>query len=176
MSGTSASWPRRHPVLAGLFAFLLALGLISALLHIPGPVPTAQAIQRAEDDPKITQFIESWEADSLNVTANSYANYTYAGYNDVGYLPCGPSPLINFTDFFPFHSFTTSTLFFNLVPHPECGQGDCSNGGAAPVGILAIQVNPTSGQIYSINLEPLCVRRRGASHRVDSFNASPGIA
>jgi hypothetical protein len=152
----SGSWPRRHPTLAGLFAFLLALGLISAVLHIPGPVPTAQAIHNAEDDPKITQFIKSWEADNPNVTTNSNVNYTYVGYNDIGYLPCGPSPLINFTALFPFHSLTTSTLFFNLVPQSAC-EPDCPVGSIeGPMGFLVVQVNPITGQIYSVNLEPLC--------------------
>jgi hypothetical protein len=138
-------------------ATIVVLGLVvtSFVAHIPGPAPTPQAISNAQKDPKFLRYFANLSSSypDQNVT------YSYTGYNDVGSYPCGPSsPLRSLADtLFPFHSLTSSWLFFVLNSTPKCYPNCPKNVQfIAPFGWIAVEVNPSTGEVYGVKFEGFC--------------------
>jgi len=136
---------------------IVVLGLVvtSLVAHIPGPAPTPQAISNAQTDPKFLRYF----ANLSSSYPDQNVNYSYTGYNDVGSYPCGPnSPFRSLADtLFPFHSLTSSWLFFGLNSTPKCYPNCAKNAQfIAPFGSIAVEVNPSTGQVYGVKFEGFC--------------------
>jgi hypothetical protein len=134
---------------------LASAAAASAVAHIPGPVPAPQAIANAQQDSKFLRYVGNLSSSYPDLGMN----YTYTGYNDVGGFPCGPnSPIRNIVVFlFPFHSLTTTTLFFQPRAVPKCVPNCPKNAlFTVPFGVMAVEVNPSNGAVYSIRFEPIC--------------------
>jgi hypothetical protein len=135
-----------------IMAFLVVTSLVA---HLPGPTPTPQAISNAQKDPKFLQYFANLSSSYPDL----FVNYTYTGYNDIGSYPCGPdSPLRSLAGaLFPFHSFTSSWLFFEPNSTPKCTPYCPKNAQfIAPFGYVAVEIKPSTGVVQDITFERFC--------------------
>jgi hypothetical protein len=116
------------------------------LANIPGPVPTSQAISNVKSSASVEAIVGN-------------GTYSYIGYSDDPSwdLQCTGNLFRNALHFFdPFHEYTTTTLMISVqpsIPHGFVGELPANE---VPFIILA-QVNPTSGEIYNIQTQEICV-------------------
>ncbi len=133
----------------------IAIGVVltSALAHIPGPVPTSQAILQAQRDPK---FLAAEQSARPPGSTYCYAYYT----DDPGWdLTChgvgSIIPIIPIADWihylFPFHEYSTSTLVFSIVRTNNITGSEL----VGPL-TLAAEVNPSTGQVVSVSYLSAC--------------------
>jgi hypothetical protein len=131
---------RRKYLVLTIVIVIITTDLI--LANFPGPVPTSQAVNNVEQNPSFKSIISS-----------NNATFTYTGYsNDPDYsTQCISSPFGQlFHLFSPFHQYTTTSLIF-LVEPPE------RNGTALMFFLLFVQINPSTGHIYTIDRGNFCV-------------------
>ncbi|MDV3292644.1 MAG: hypothetical protein LYZ70_00050 [Nitrososphaerales archaeon] len=128
---------------------VLIIGAIIALdvvlANVPGPVPTSQAISNVERS-----------ASFQGIVGNG--TYSYSRYSDNPFwdIQCVNSIGSALRPLNPFHEYTTTTLIFSVQPnvtHPTSYPQPANN---VPFLIL-VQVNPASGEIYSIQTQQICV-------------------
>jgi hypothetical protein len=119
-----------------VIAVIIVLDLV--LAKIPGPVPTSHAISNAENSASFRGMVGN----------GTFSFYEYSD-NPSWDLRCVSGVIPNAFHFLnPFHEYTTTTLIFSVQP-------STSLAGPVPFLILA-QVNPASGEIYSIQTEQTC--------------------
>jgi|GEM_PF-1678595 len=138
-----------------VFIILGFLVVSSLAAHVPGPTPTPQAISNAQKDPEFLQYFANLSSSYPDL----YVNYTYTGYNDVGSYPCGPnSPFRSLAgSLFPFHSLTSSWLYFVPYSTPRCSPNCPKNAQLiGPFGSIAVEINPSTGKVHSIKFEEVC--------------------
>jgi hypothetical protein len=122
---------------------VLIIGVIVALdaglANLPGPVPTGHAVSAVEGSAGLQAIVGN-------------GSYRYDGYsNDPSMkLTCtGEAFPINLD---PFHEYTTTTLIFFVQPnttHPPLGTSN-------EAVFVLVQINPSSGEIDSIQTVQLC--------------------
>ncbi len=142
---------RRSWVLVILVAGI-AIDLI--LASIPGPAPTEQAIAKAEQDPIFLSVVTSRVINGTVVNGN----YSYIGYsNDPARdFACINSLYHQWGHYFnPFHQYTTTTLLFAVEFRGTRPIYDSVY--ALELLNVFVQVNPATGQIYSIQQSPACL-------------------
>jgi hypothetical protein len=121
------------------------IGVDVILANFPGPVPTSQAISNVEQSSTFQSLVGN-------------GTYRYFSYSDdpSWSLRCVGSAFdqVHFLD--PFHEYATTTLVFFVQPnitHPAVFPRPANN---IPFLIL-VQVNPVSGEIYSVQTQDSCV-------------------
>ena len=142
----------------GIVIAIIILGFLvvtSLAAHIPGPTPTPQAISNAEKDPAFLRYFANLSSSYPDLNLN----YTYTGYMDVGSYPCGPNTPFRSLGgaLFPFHSLTSSWLFFEPNSVPKC-YPNCSKNATfiEPSGLIAVEINPSTGHVDGIKFEMFC--------------------
>ena len=143
---------RRKLWILTLLLVLLASDLI--LANIPGPMPTEQAIYNVEHDPA---FISLTSLRFINGTTFN-GTYTYFEYsNDPARdFVCVNSIYHMWLHYLnPFHQYTTTTLLFGV--EFKGTQRVSTNWYPEYFENLLVQVNPTTGQIYSTTQTSACL-------------------
>jgi hypothetical protein len=129
---------------------ILMIGVVITLdvvlANIPGPVPTSQAISNVEGSASFKGIVGN----------GTYSFYRYS--DDPSWtLQCISSVVASGFHFFDaFHEYTTTTLIFSVQPDEEIPVNYSGPAYGLSFLILA-QVNPASGEIYSIQTQGNCV-------------------
>jgi hypothetical protein len=120
-----------------ILGVLIVLDVV--LANTPGPAPTSQAISNVEDSASFRRVVGN----------GTFSYYEYSD-NPSWDVRCGPRSLLGLLHpIDPFHEYTTATLIFSVQPSYR------SNQTVIPFPfLLLVQVNPSSGKIYSIQTEP----------------------
>ena len=136
---------RSKILLISAIGVVLALTLEAVVINITAPMPSGQIVSKIEENP-------SFKAETANAT------YTYLGYDNGRSSPIGPcavslfSPIASFIHiFWPPPSYSTVTFIFMVYVNST----SVSNF-PYPYGILLVQANPDTGQVYGMNATGIC--------------------
>ena len=141
---------RRSRILIILVALI---GTDVILANVPGPVPTDQAISSVEHDQSFVSVVMDRVFNGIVVNGT----YSYVGYsNDPARdFACVNSLYSQWGHYLnPFHQYTTTTLSF--AAEFEKTSPNYNRLYVLVLLSIFVQVNPTTGQIYSIQQSPIC--------------------
>jgi hypothetical protein len=135
---------RRKYIVLTIILIVIVADLV--LANLPSPVPTSQAVSSVEQNPTFKSIISS-----------NNATFTYFGSsNDPEYSTQCINGIFGETLhlFSPFHEYTTTSLIFFVSPFAP--QNVQLTAAQIPF-LLFVQINPSTGQIYSIQRGNFCV-------------------
>jgi hypothetical protein len=140
--------PKRLRLIVAIFVIVVVFLTSEALIiNFTAPVPSSNAIYNVEHS-------SSFQKETANAT------YNYLGYDNgrTSAIHCGPivtggiAVIRDFIHlFWPPANYKATTFIFavqtnktsNILPYPG--------------GILYVQADPNSGQVYAMNFEPVCL-------------------
>ncbi len=133
-------------LVAFVIGIVVGLTLDALVINLTAPEPSSQIVSKIEQNP-------TFKADTANTI------FTYLGYDNGRSSPvqCGPiGPLRTIGDFvhlfWPPANYTAVSFIFEI-------QTNSTYHGPFPYpfGLLYVEANPNSGQIYGMTEMPICV-------------------